>query len=119
MPVNSSAPTFLPAPIAAGASLTGTLNLGCMTLHGVIVPTNWTAADLTFQASNDGGTTWYEVYSNANQEVDYPVTPGSWVVIDPELWRGPNCLRVRSGTKAVPVAQVTYVALQLVLQPVF
>lgn len=118
MAVNSPGPSFLPAAISAGASLSGIVNLGCLTLHGVIVPAGWAAADLTFQASNDGGVTWFEVYTATNQEVDYPNTPGTWIVIDPALWRGINCLRVRSGTKASPVAQTAAQVLVLVLQPV-
>lgn len=118
MPWNSNGPTFQTATIAASASLSGQINLGALTLHGIIVPANWTAADLTFQASNDGGTTWFEVFTVANAAVDYPVTAGAWVALDPTLWRGINCLKIRSGTKAVPVNQTNAATLTLVLQPV-
>ena len=43
------------ATIGTGASLSQQIDLGAMTLVGIVMPASWTAAGLTFQVSADGG----------------------------------------------------------------
>lgn len=115
MPYNEDAPVYLSASIPAGAAVSGTINSGAQTLHGVLIPSNWTAADLTFEISVDGGATFFNMKSTTNAEIDYQVAAGSYVAIDPTLWRAINCFRIRSGTSAVPVNQAANVTLEIVL----
>ena len=102
--------------IASGQSLSAQVDLGANVLTGIYLPSGWTAANLTFQVSPDGGTTWFEHYSYAGSETIYGLSGGAgfYVAIDPTLWKGIYSLKVRSGTVASPVVQSSSVALQLV-----
>jgi hypothetical protein len=100
--------TTTSAVIAAGASLSGPVALGALTLVGISMPAAWTAAPLTFHVSPDGGTTWQELYDGAGNEVTVQAAAGQFVVpfaAPSYLWRGINMIQVRSGTAAVPVNQ--------------
>lgn len=116
--LNQSSPTIFPAAIAAGAALTGQINLGVETLHGILIPSNWTAAGLTFQVSIDGGATFYEMNDVTGAAVTMTVAEGTYVAVDPTLWRAVNCFKIRSGTLGSPVDQVSAVTLNLVAGPV-
>jgi hypothetical protein len=110
------------AAIAAGASLSGQVNLGAKTLVGIVIPANWTTAGLSFQASGDGGATFGELLDEtATPKSVSSVTSGAYTVIavDPTKWRGINCIKIRSGTSAAPVVQVNAVAITLILRSVF
>jgi hypothetical protein len=75
------------------------------TLVAIIMSGTWTAADLTFQASNDG-TTFYEMIntSGGNLTVTGPAAD-EWIAIDPADFVGVEYLKVRSGTVGSAVAQ--------------
>ena len=100
--------TLNPATIAAGASLSGPVSLGALTLVGISMPATWTPAVLTFQVSPDGGTTWQELYDGSGNEVTITAAAGQFIIplLDPSyLWRGINMIQVRSGTAGSPVNQ--------------
>jgi hypothetical protein len=101
------------ATIAAGASLSGLVSLGAFTLVGIFLPAAWTTAALTFQASPDGGVTFYEVNDAAANFVIASAAAGTFIGIDPSIWRGVNCLVVRSGSAASPIVQAQTVTLLL------
>jgi hypothetical protein len=69
---------------------------------------------MTFQVSPDGGTTWNELTSNAGTAVNYTVAASQYIAVDPATWRGVNCLKIRSGTSASPVAQTAAATMTLV-----
>jgi hypothetical protein len=92
------------AVIANGASLSGSVYLGSLTLLSIIMPAAWTAASLTFQVSNDG-TNWNNLYDTANTEVAYTVAAGNALAVEPDKFAGWRFLKVRSGTTAAAVAQ--------------
>ena len=103
---------FFTVTIANGQSLSPAVNLGQKTLVGLQMPATWTAADITFQASGDGGTTFGELETSdgvaANAVAPFTIhTPVALQVIafDPTRFRGVNCMKVRSGTSSVPVNQ--------------
>jgi len=50
------------ATIANGASLSDALELDGHSVLRIAMPAAWTAADLTFQVSDDAGTTFRNVY---------------------------------------------------------
>lgn len=52
--------------IADGAAISGALEIPVGFALGIIeVPTSWTAADLGFQLSTDGGTTFVDLYAGS------------------------------------------------------
>ena len=94
--------------IANGASLSSAFSLGDKQLVGLIISAAWTAADLTFQASEDGGTTWLNVFDQAGVELKIAtagVVAGQRVSLDPTPFIGIDMIKIRSGTNAAPVAQ--------------
>jgi hypothetical protein len=108
--------TLNPATIAAGASLSGPVSLGALTLVGISMPATWTPAPLTFQVSPDGST-WQELYDGAGNEVTIFAAAGQFIIplLDPSyLWRGVNMLQVRSGTLAAPVNQIAAAVVNIV-----
>lgn len=90
--------------IANGTSLSAEVDIGVNALVGIAMPATWTAADLTFQVSSDGGATWLELQTTA-AAVDFKAAAGQFVAVDPTALRGFNALKVRSGTASVPVNQ--------------
>lgn len=96
--------TTFTALIANGTSLSAEIDLGANALVGIAMPAAWTAADLTFQVSPDGGATWLELQS-VSAAIDYKAAAGQFIAIDPTQLRGFNALKVRSGTLATPVNQ--------------
>lgn len=75
------------------------------TLVAIIMPGTWTAASLTFQASNDG-TNFYNMINTSGDEVTV-TSPAAdeWVAIAPTDFAGVEYLKVRSGTSGSAVAQ--------------
>ena len=71
----------------------------------IIMPATWTTANLTLQASYDGGTTWYNVYDAYGTEVVFSAAASRFIIIDPATLFSTVMIRFRSGTSSVPVAQ--------------
>lgn len=73
---------------------------------GIIVPTGWVTAALTFQASLDG-VTWYEMVDTRGVVIGDGIvaTATTWIPLVPTDFAGVPWLKVRSGTVAAPVAQ--------------
>lgn len=107
------------ATIAAGASLSPEVDFGGKTLVGIWMPANWTAADLTFQASPDGGASWGELQDGANNAIDLKIAASEFIQIDPTKWRGVRSIKVRSGTSGSPVNQTDAMAISLLIRFVF
>ncbi len=91
--------------IAAGDSLSSVADLSLFKVTGFIVPSNWTTAGLSFQASVDN-VTYYDVYTTS-AELTVAVAASHCVLIDEDLLEGVRYLKVRSGTTGAPVVQVT------------
>ena len=108
------------ATIAASASLSGAVPLGEKTLVGIIVPNGWTAANLTFQASEDDQN-FFELQNNSGtaMTVTVPLTTGCYIALDPTQWRGVSNIKVRSGTSGALVAQGSQMALTLVCRTIY
>lgn len=96
------------AVIANGASLSGAVDIVGLTLVGVLIPSSWTTADLTFQVSVDGST-YVDVYNDSG--VEYLVQVGAastYIVLNKSGYAdfaGMRYLKVRSGTSGTPVNQ--------------
>jgi hypothetical protein len=110
----------IPAQIAEASAISGQVDLGGYSLVGIVFPTNWSAAGLSFQASCDGGNTWGELLDDTATAISIgSVTGEAFVAIDPAAWRGVRSIKVRSGSKASPVAQPEAVTLTLLTRPIF
>ena len=107
---------IIAASIASGQSLSAQVDIGPYLLKGILLPSGWTAASLTFQVSFDGGATWFEHYSYAGSETVFGQAAGvgEYIALDPTLWGGVVSLKIRSGTQAAPVAQASLASLQLI-----
>jgi hypothetical protein len=94
--------------IPNGTALSNPIDLGAKVLCAIIVPSAWTAAGLSFQASDDGGATWFNIYDSTGTEAvvgSGAVVAGRRISLDPSLFAGVDFIRVRSGTSGVPVNQ--------------
>lgn len=100
--------------IAQSASLSGAIELPSATLLGLIMPSAWSAADITYQGSNDGST-WYDLHSDTAGEVTSSVTAGKLVSVYPEDFIACRWLRLRSGTSAAAVAQAAARTITLIV----
>lgn len=103
--------------IANGESLSGEVELGGRVV-GIITPGAWTAADLTFQASDTSGGTFNDVYiSTADTEYTVQAGASRHITIPATDLAGMRFLKVRSGTSGTPVNQAAARTIKLVVQP--
>lgn len=109
---------ILNATIASGASLSDSMNLGGLRLFGIVMPAAWTAANLTFQASFDGGTTYVDMYDYNGLEVVATTSTSRLIVLDPVVFAAIPLLKIRSGTAASAVNQGGDRTLTLVLRSI-
>lgn len=103
--------------IANAGSLAPAIDLGGTTLAGIIIPSAWTAANLTFSVSTDN-VTFNDLYDSTGTEVSVTVAASRFIRLSPADWVGVRFLKVRSGTAAVPVAQGATRAISLVTKVV-
>jgi hypothetical protein len=105
--------------IAAGAALSAEIDIGPKSLVGLVLPANWTAAagGISFQVSVDGGTTWNELTvgtTGAAYSLAFTAAGAAYLAVDPQLLRGVQAIKIRSGTAGAPVNQTNTVVLNLV-----
>jgi hypothetical protein len=102
------------ATITTGTSLSAQVNLGDRALCGIYLPSNWTTASLSFQASPDGGTTFGELLDSAAAAIAVSsVAADKFIAMDADRWRCINCIKVRSGTSGAATNQTNTVAIKL------
>lgn len=100
--------------IAEGASLSAVVDLEQLNIVGLLMPAEWTAADITFQASPDNST-FGNVANSEGNEVKVIVAAGKFVGATlPEL-SGIRYLKIRSGTADSPVNQEAARSIKIVL----
>ena len=114
-PVVSQALETKTVTIASGASLSGAVDLGGRKLVAIVMPSGWTAAALTFQASVDGAN-YYNVYDGSTER-SVAVDADYYSMLAIGDYVGVRYLKVRSGTAASAVNQGADRTLTLVLQP--
>jgi hypothetical protein len=108
-------PKTASATIANGAALSGAVCLGSGVLCAVQMPTAWTAADLTFQISDDGGTTWTELLDSLGNAITIASPSASKrYEVDASDFKSAMYLKVRSGTSALAVNQASARTLTLI-----
>lgn len=117
------------ATIADSASLSGAVRIqypdngsnSYTTLCGIIVPSGWTTAVISFAAGLTAAGTFYPVYNAAGAEVvTGSITGGTavWVALDPADFAGIPFIKIRSGTAGAAVAQSGGDGLTLVVRGV-
>lgn len=98
------------ATIGSGQSLSSPVEVrpqgrsGFCTAAILVMPSAWTTADLTFQASVDGQT-FGDLYDDTGVEVVVKAAAGRVIVLPAAYFWGLRWLRVRSGTSSAPVNQ--------------
>jgi hypothetical protein len=105
---------ILDATIAAGASLSNSVDCTTKTPQLISVPPNWTAANMTFQMSGDN-TTFYDVVGPDGQEIDMAAVPGTTVTVPGHWAVAAAYIKVRSGSRNFPVKQAAAATVQIAL----
>ena len=108
------------ATIANGASLSGVVDIGeGKTLCAIDMPADWTAANLTFQASTASDGTFDNLYDQYGTEKTVTADEDRYIALDdPAFWLGVRYIKVRSGTAASAVNQGAERVITLVTKPV-
>lgn len=95
------------ATIAAAASLSDAVELNGADVLRITMPAAWTAAEITFQVSDDGGANFRDLYMEWGFEL------GAWaeagISIEASIFLrllSIDQIKIRSGTSGAPVAQV-------------
>jgi hypothetical protein len=110
----SGARTITSVTISSGGSLSSTVDLSGASLAGIILPSNWTAASITFRVGLSL-TGLADLVSTDGTEVSYPVAAGKAFLVNPLDWAGARYLQIRSGTSASPVVQTNGATVTLIL----
>ena len=99
----SEFPKLANATFANNGSLATAVELGGMIIAGMVIPSGWTSAVVTFQVSCDGGSTYKDLYTKDNAEVSFTVTADKALALNSvDLGVGWTHVKVRSGTSASP-----------------
>jgi len=93
--------------VASGDSLSSATDLSGLTIVGIMVPGAWTTAKFSFQAgwSIDNMADVYDDISGTATERTVAAVAGTYIPCFPSSYAGFKCLKIRSGTASVPVAQ--------------
>lgn len=90
--------------IANNASLSGAVDLGGYAPIGIIMPSAWTTANLTFQTAADA-TNYANVYDMFGTEYTVVASTSRYIVLNPVDFAGIRGLKIRSGTSGSAVNQ--------------
>jgi hypothetical protein len=102
--------------IASGQSLSGQFYVGHGRLVSIEIPSNWTTASITFQASYDG-VNFDEVYDYEGNEVEMTVGAGELTPIgNTPYFEGALWMKIRSGTVGSPVDQTDAVTIAVLVR---
>jgi hypothetical protein len=109
------ASTYRTATIANGASLSGELDIKDFVNGAIRMPSSWTAANLTFQGSEETGGTFEDIYDDSGNEATVTAAASRCLLLPAAVmaWR---YIKIRSGTSATPVNQGAERSLVLVLK---
>ncbi len=106
------------AVIEASASLSGAIATGGLRLFSLLIPSAWTAANITFQVSATGAADDYHNLRDAsgNEVTATVAAAGDAVNVDYDQFAAWPYIKIRSGTSAAPVAQAAARAVGLALR---
>jgi hypothetical protein len=106
--------TTTTATILNGASLSNIINLGSNDLISIIMPSSWTAANITYQFSIDG-VNFYDAYSTTAELSSTAAVASRIISINSANYDAGRYIKIRSGTSATPVNQAADRILTLIL----
>lgn len=106
--------SFPTATIPDGESISDAVSIGDGLLVGLIVPSGWTDASITLQASPDDSD-YFDVHDKAGTEVSFTVDEAQFIAIDPPM-RGLGFVKLRSGASGSEVAQSGGVGVKVIVQ---
>ena len=110
--------TIAEVAISSGASLSDAADLEGKTLCGVLLPSVWTAAAVTFQVSDDNST-FFNLQDTSGEIASASIgTAGAAVSVQPSDFAGYRFVKVRSGTSDTAVNQAAARTIKLVVRPV-
>jgi len=93
------------APIALNASLSGIILIPSASCLRIYVPPVFDGTTLTFQVSEDA-VVWSNLKDMFGVEIGAAnFVAGDAIQLDPQTFKSIRCLKIRSGTAAVPVVQ--------------
>lgn len=96
----------LTATILDTASLSDAVELEGFSVLRIAMPAAWDAADLTFQVSDDGGTTFRNLYWDWGPEMVVDAAAALTIELSPFVQLTHiDQIKVRAGTAGVPVVQ--------------
>lgn len=121
-PVDDGVRSSVPYTIPAGATGLGpAISLGGYRLAGVVFPSGWVAAAITFQVQDPLTNVFYDLYDDAAAEVAIAsiTAPKAVAIVSADLAALQTCqvIKIRSGTTGANVNQTGAPTLTLVLIP--
>jgi hypothetical protein len=116
--VLNSRNNVITATIAINASMSNAIAVGNKQLFGLLMPLEWTAADISFLVSNELEGTYYSLYGDDGKEVVVKATADKAIGIDSaSLKLAPwPFIKIRSGVEATPVTQTAERQIKLSLK---
>lgn len=91
--------------IANGTSLSGALRLNGLHVEAIVMPATWSAAGLSFAASETEGGTYLPLVDALGVEITLTVAAGRRIAMPMGTLYGHDWLQLRSGTSAAAVLQ--------------
>lgn len=83
--------------IPSGASVSAIVHLHAHRVVSFVMPSAWTAANLTIEATDDAAT-FLPVYSEAGTLIEFVVAANRITILEPLKWRGIQKFRLKSNT---------------------
>lgn len=105
------------ATIAINQSLSAAIDLKGRSLVGIIMPSAWTTAQLSFQVSLDGST-YVNLYNTQGDEFISEASTSRFIAMSQFEFLPVRYVKIRSGTSAVPVNQAAARSLVLATRDV-
>jgi|SRR6185369_11103947 len=91
--------------ILNGQSLSAAIDIDCDGLCALIMPSAWTVANLTFQASESLAGVYNNVYDSSGTELQITAAASRHITLNPLNFAGMRFIKVRSGTSGAAVNQ--------------
>jgi hypothetical protein len=101
--------------IPAGQSLSNAADLSAGSMVMLMTPVNWTAANISFQVSEDN-VLWRDLFDANGNEIVKAMGPNRAISVDPSYTAGAMWVKLMSGPRQNPVPQEQDATFTLVIQ---
>jgi|SRR5215471_6921359 len=107
--------TIVDATFNAGDSMSSVIDCTTLSPRYITIPTNWTPANISFQASNDNAT-FFDVMGVDGVETCIAAHAGTMIPVPGGNWSADTMwIKIRSGSREAPIVQEHDCAIQAVL----